>query len=264
MTASKGTALITGASSGIGKVFARRLAAEGHDLILHGRRRELLEALAAELSAAHGVKAEVVTAELSDDAELDGLVEKVKGLTHLAMLVNNAGFGTAGLFHEESDKTQADMVRVHVLATVRLTHAALPGMIRAGRGAIINVSSIRAFAPGITAATYAGAKSFINLFTESIALELRGTGVRVQALCPGYTMTDFHQRIGLDTSGKNHGLVRWMTAERVVDGSLRGLERGQVICIPRFWDKLLITIPKLLPDFIVHKLAPGTGGKKTN
>ena len=191
-------------------------------------------------------------------------MEEVKATSEISFLVNNAGFGTAGLFHQESEKSQADMVRVHCLATVRLTHAALPGMIRRGRGAVINVSSIRAFAPGITAATYAGAKAFINLFSSSIALELRGTGVRVQALCPGYTVTDFHRRIGLDTAGKNHGLVRWMNPERVVDGSLRGLERGQVICVPRFWDKLLVAIPKLLPDFIVHQLAPGTGGKKTN
>lgn len=264
MASSVGTALVTGASSGIGKAFARRLAADGYDLILHGRRKELLDALAAELSGAHGVRAEAVTAELTEEAGLDGLVEKVKSIPELSLLVNNAGFGTAGLFHEESEKGQADMVRVHCLAVVRLTHAALPGMIRRGRGAVINVSSIRAFAPGITAATYAGAKSFINLFSSSIALELRGTGVRVQALCPGYTVTDFHRRIGLDTAGRNHGLVRWMTPERVVEGSLRCLERGPVICIPRFWDKLLVTIPKLLPDFIVHKLAPGTGGKKTN
>lgn len=256
------TALITGATSGIGKAFAERLASEGYNLILTGRRQEVLEALADDLAKAHGVTVEPVIAELSDERDTEMLVQKVSNLDNLSLLINNAGFGTTGLFHEESAKTQAAMVKCHVLAPVLLMHAALPGMIRAGEGAVINVSSVRAFGPGIRTAVYASAKAFLNSLSQSTSLELAGTGVKVQVLCPGYTMTDFHSRLGLTTSGKNRGLVRWMTAEEVVDASLRCLAKNKVVCLPNLWNKILARLLKFSPLALVRRWAQGTGGTR--
>ena len=256
------TALITGATSGIGKVFAKRLASEGYDLILTGRRQEVLEALANDLVKAHGITVEPVIAELSDERDTERLVKKLQGLETLSLLINNAGFGTTGLFHEESAETQAAMVKCHVLAPVLLMHAALPGMIRAGEGAVINVSSVRAFGPGIRTAVYASTKAFLNSLSQSTALELAGTGVKVQVLCPGYTMTDFHSRLGLDTSGKNRGLVRWMSAEQVVDASLRCLAKNKIVCLPDFWNTALAMLMKFSPLTLIQKFGQGTGGTK--
>jgi len=258
----RGTALITGATSGIGKAFAQRLARDGYDLILTGRRRELLESFAGELASAHHVQVETVIAELSDEADVKALALKAAQTRNLTLLINNAGFGTTGLFHEESAESQAGMVKCHVLAPLLLAHAVIPNMVKAGRGAIINLSSVRAFGPGIGTATYCGAKSFLNLFSECLAMELRGTGVKVQALCPGYTITDFHRRLGLDTSGKNHGLVRWMTPEQVVEASLRCLEGGRVVCLPNLWNRALAALLKFSPPALVRRFAQGTGGTK--
>lgn len=256
------TAFITGATSGIGKAFAERLAHDGYNLVLTGRRAEILQTLAADLSSAYGVTIEPVLAELSNDKDVEALVRKVQGLSDLALLVNNAGFGTLGLFHEESAETQTAMVKCHVLAPVLLMHAAIPNMLRAGGGAIINVSSVRAFGPGIRTAVYAGAKSFLNSISQSVALELQGTGVKVQVLCPGYTTTDFHNRLGLETSGKNRGLVRWMSPEEVVDISLRCLAKDKIVCLPNLWNKALALLLKFSPLSVVKRWAQGTGGSK--
>lgn len=253
-------AVVTGATSGIGAAFARRLAREGYALLLHGRRAPVLEALAAELHAAFGVPVEVMTAELAAEAGIEALAERVRGMAGLALLVNNAGFGTTGFFQTEPLADQAGMIRCHTLAPMMLTHAALPGMLRAGRGAIINVSSMRSFGPGRTSVTYSGTKAFVNNFTKSLALELKGTGIQVQALCPGFTTTEFHSRLGIKGAGENRGLARWMTPDQVVDASLRGLARDRVICIPGLWNRLLATALKLGPMALLRAAAPATGG----
>ncbi len=230
-------ALITGASAGLGVEFARRLAAAGTDLVLTARRLDRLEELARELRARHGVKVEVVQADLSKD---DGLARLERALTSdpaLDLLVNNAGYGGKAGFVKAETADHLSMVRVHVDATVRLTKAALPGMIDRGRGAIINVASVAGFSP-FSGAMYSGTKAFLVMFSENLQGELRGKGlpIRVQALCPGMTHTEFHTVADIDKAIVPKPF--WMTAENVVRLSLRRLGRG-VVCVPGWHNKAI-------------------------
>lgn len=228
-----GRALITGASSGIGEVFARRLAAGGFDLALVARREERLEALAAELAAAHGIQADVVAADLSDDGGVQKVTRYIESHPDLTLLINNAGFGKRGKFAEADLEGQLDMIRVHIIATVTLARAALPGMIRRGGGAIINVSSVAAFFPAAGGATYSASKIYLNNFSEALNAELDGTGVKVQALCPGFTYSEFHDTPEYnDFDRKEIPGALWMSAEEVVDVSLAALATDKVIVVP--------------------------------
>lgn len=258
----KRIALITGATSGIGAAFAERFAADGYDLIMTGRRRAQLESLAARLSERHIVRAEAVICELSDRADIESLARRVQKEKEIEILVNNAGFGTRELFHNEAMAGHESMISVHCLAPVRLIHAALPNMLKRGRGTIINVSSLRAFGPGRRVAVYCGTKAFLNAFSEAIHIENMGKGIRVQVLCPGFTRTDFHDRIGLETSPKNGGFVRWMSPEKLVDISIRSLAGNKVICIPGAWNRAMMFVLSLMPAGLYYKIAPSNGGKK--
>jgi short-subunit dehydrogenase len=229
----RGRALITGASSGIGEAFARRLAAEGFDLTLVARREDRLRALAEELSAAHGIQAEALAADLSRDEEIDRLVAAIQTRPDLTLLINNAGFGTRGDFAEVEPERHLAMIRVHDLATVALSRAALPGMIARGGGGIINVSSIAAFFPSGGGAIYTASKAFLNNFSEALAAEVRDQGVRVQALCPGFTYSEFHETeeyAGFDRQTIPAAL--WLSAEAVVAESLASLSGDKVIVVP--------------------------------
>ncbi|HVW85965.1 MAG TPA: SDR family oxidoreductase, partial [Bryobacteraceae bacterium] len=221
-------ALITGASSGIGETFARRLAARGYDLILVARRTERLEQLARELPT----RTEAIGADLATEEGLQVAREAILGCERLEMLVNNAGFGTLGRFWEADPEGQDRMCRLHVIATAQLTHAALAGMTARGRGAVINVSSVAAFSTSEGNVSYCSTKAWINSFTEGLDIELRGiqSPVRVQALCPGFTVTEFHETLGVDR-GKIPSFL-WMTADEIVDTSLRALAGREVIVIP--------------------------------
>lgn len=161
-------ALITGATSGIGAAFARKLANQNYDLILTGRREEKINSLAEELRNQYKVKVEVIIAELSDDATVNALVTKIKNLDNLEILINNAGFGVGGKFFQEDITPYEKMISVHVTATMKLTHAALPKMLAQKKGVIINVSSIVGFFPWMRSIVYAATKAFINLFTEAL------------------------------------------------------------------------------------------------
>lgn len=241
--AGRRSALITGATSGIGAAFARQLASEGYALILTGRREEKLRALAEELARASGVAVEIVIAELANPAEVKTLASKIKTTPDLEVLINNAGFGSQKPFHEEEIGDQEKMVSVHILTAMRLTHAALPQMLARGKGIIINVSSLAAFAPLPRGATYSATKAFLSSFSEAISMELAGTGVKVQALCPGFTRTDFHERLGIDRARlKSRGIVRWIAPERVVNASFRCLKRNRVICVPGFWNRVILLL----------------------
>lgn len=255
------SALITGATSGIGAAFARRFAAHGYDLIITGRRREKINAFVEELAEAFGAAVESVIAELSDPKQVEALVQKVNDTPNLEILVNNAGFGAGEFFAQRDIDRHEQMVGVHVLATVRLVHAALLNMIPRGRGTIINVSSLGAFAPIRGSATYCGTKSFLVTFSESLHLELAGTGVKIQALCPGFTRTDFHAKMGIEESRlKDRGIIRWMSSEEVVETSLRCLDKNRVVCIPGFWNKTLAAFSRLAPRSLYYRLASGFGG----
>ncbi|HDP80101.1 MAG TPA: SDR family oxidoreductase [Spirochaetes bacterium] len=249
------TAVITGATSGIGAAFARRLASEGYDLLVTGRRKALIEKQAAELSDKYGVKVTVIIAELSLEKDLRGLEKRLSALERVDFLVNNAGYGVYENFADTGADEHERMVRVHVTAPVRLTRAVLPGMISRKSGAVINLSSVGSFIPMEKNGMYGGTKAFLNIFSESLNIELRDTGVRVQALCPGFTRTDFHEKLGLTTEGqKRLEGYRWMSADEVVDCSLRCLGNNRVICVPGFsWRSILVFV-KLLPRKLLYRI----------
>jgi len=229
-SSSRGEALITGASAGLGKLFARRLAERGHDVILVARREERLKSLAARIERECGVRAEPLRADLTEDSDLHAVENRIEHSANLAMLVNNAGFGTLPGFHEDGRLVLERMVRLHVLAVTRLTHAALQVMLEQRRGAIINVSSLAAFLRPPSGLLYCATKAWMNRFTEGLHLLTHGTGVRVHALCPGFTYTEFHDAMGFDrcqVPGR-----WWQRAEDVVEASLRGLEKGRLIVVP--------------------------------
>ncbi|HVW08186.1 MAG TPA: SDR family oxidoreductase [Bryobacteraceae bacterium] len=224
----KPVALITGASSGIGETFARKLAARGFDLILVARREERLRALAAALP----VNARVISADLTDDGGLAATETAIRECPDLELLVNNAGFGTLGRFWEASLERQEQMHRLHVMAMMRLTHAALKSMVPRDCGSVINVSSVAAFGQTEGNVSYCATKTWANAFTQGLDIELNAirSKVKVQALCPGFTFSEFHDV--LDVNRANIPGFLWMQADEVVDASLRGLERGEVIVIP--------------------------------
>ncbi len=228
-----GTALITGASSGIGAAYARSLAAQGYDLILVARREAKLEALAAEVTEAYGSAVTVMAADLSQAADVARVAECIAQTGDLVLLINNAGFGTRGYFTDVAVDRHLEMIQVHVLATVQLTHAALPAMIQRGTGAIINVSSIAAFFAAPGGATYGATKIYLNTFSEAVALETRDAGIKVQALCPGFTYSGFHDTPEYDNFDRRELPDKmWMTAEAVVDESMAALWGDRVVVIP--------------------------------
>jgi len=240
---SKPIALITGASAGIGAAFARALKARGYELVLVARRPPRLEALAAEF----GASTEIIQADLTDSAELKTVEARLRAEPPIDLLVNNAGFGVVGRFWETDAGKQEEMHRLHILALMRLTHAALGPMVAANRGAIVNVSSVAGFVQSPGSITYSASKAWINSFTEGLDLELKSarSAVRMQALCPGYTHSDFQEVAGVDKKTIPDAL--WMPAEDVVEASLDGLERGELFVVPGWRYKLIVGLVRFLP-----------------
>lgn len=251
--AGPGTALITGASAGIGAAFARELAREGYDLVLVARRENRLRALAEEIALQHPVSVEVFPADLDNPQDVERLERRINESADLSLLVNNAGFGTGRSFAEADVEPELRMVNVHVVAPMRLMHAALPGMIARGYGAVINVSSLNAFVPAPGNATYGATKSFLNAFSEAVQGEVWGTGVRVQALCPGFTVTELHDAVQFDRTRIPSFL--WMQPEPVVAASLRGLRANQTVVIPGLLNKLMFGLITFLPFEIARPVA---------
>lgn len=245
-------AFITGASSGIGAEFARQLAGRGYDLIIHGRRKQLLDELANDLEKQYGVDVKIEIAELSDKAQVDRLCDVIDSCEGLELLVNNAGYTTRKHFNEETLQSQLDLIDVHLTATVALTHKALAVMLRKNKGAIINVASVAGFFASPRSAMYCATKAFLNVFTESLYLELRDTAIAVQALCPGYTLSDFHTKLGYDKSDSMFD--GFMTSEFVVEQSLKDLEKGKLYSIAGWKYRLLVRASRFIPKAILHKL----------
>jgi short-subunit dehydrogenase len=235
-------ALITGASSGIGASFARRLAADAHDLVLVARRRERLDDLAKELRSRHGSNTEVLAADLADTAALSQ-VESRASKGDVTLLVNNAGFAGYRPF-KDLDPTVADeLLRLQVLAVTRLTRAALPAMLARRAGAVINVASLLALSGSIPAnpmpyrAVYAGAKAYVLTFTRALAGELKDSGIKLQVLLPGVVSTEFHDQLNLD---RNRLASMAMQPDDVAAASLAALEAGELVCVPGLDDPSLI------------------------
>jgi short-subunit dehydrogenase len=244
---SRSLAVITGASSGIGMAFARKLAAS-HNLLLVARREERLNELAAQITKDSGAVVTVLRADLTNEEDLSIVADKIAGESNLDLLINNAGFGTMGLFWEAGIKGQEQMHRLHVMATVRLTHAGLGKMVRSNSGGIINVASVSAFFRVSGNASYAATKSWITSFTEGLYLELKSvhSAVKVQALCPGFTYSEFHDLMHVDRESLAPSLF-WLRAEDVVDESLRALQLGKLFVIPGWRYKAIVSLISKLP-----------------
>ncbi|HEX4772812.1 MAG TPA: SDR family oxidoreductase [Bryobacteraceae bacterium] len=240
--------VITGASSGIGEAFARRLAPE-HDLLLVARRKDRLEKLATELSSEHPTHIEISTADLTLDDDVDGVAQRLATDPRLALLVNNAGFGSRGLFWKAPLQQQEDMHKLHIMAPLRLMHAALSNMVPRDFGAIINVASIASFIRTPGNASYSATKTWLSTFTEAIYTELKSarSQVVVQALCPGYTYSEFHDALGVDRE-KLGSKAMWHSAEFVVDASLDGLRRHKLFVVPGWRYRLLLAFLNSLPS----------------
>jgi short-subunit dehydrogenase len=232
--------------------FARRLAARGDDLVIVARNEGRLKELADEIQSGLRRDVEVVPADLTLADDL-ARVEKRLGddERRIDLLVNNAGFGTAGSFIELPVGREDEEIRLNVLALMRLTHAALGPMVKRGNGGVINVSSIGGFQPGPRNATYSATKAFVTSFSEALHEELRGTGVKLLALCPGFTRTEFQERGGFDT--ERIPKAAWQTPEAVVDEALTAFGKGKALCIPGFGNKATASMVHLAPRSIVRR-----------
>jgi len=253
-TLSKPIALITGATSGIGAEYARRLAADGYDLIITGRREAKIRALAEELSDSFGSVVDVIIVELSNSTQVDDLIEIIKD-RDIHLLVNNAGFGTTRFFTNEPFESQEKMVNVHILAHMKIMYSVLPEMIKKQAGTIINVSSSGAFLPSPNTAVYSGTKAFLVAFTESLHMELEGTGVQVQVVCPGPTKTDMPVRMGISEDRIiDWGPFQWISPQEVVSCSLRCLKKKKVLCLPGQMNKMQIIMRRFIPEPLYYKI----------
>jgi hypothetical protein len=261
MTTTRPLALITGASAGIGAAYARRLAAEGYDLLLVARRVDRLKELAAELASCQGVRAEPLPADLTSAADLKVVEDRIERGDHLEFLLNNAGFGVNGRFYEAPLESQDAMHRLHVMATLRLTHAALRKMTARGKGAVVNVSSVAAFIARPGFVSYHATKAWMNSFTEGLYLELKQarSPVRVQALCPGYTLTEFHDVMGFDR--KKVPASMWTPAEKVVDASLEGLKHNTPFVVPGWRYKFIVFLLRIIPRSLLHSTSEWGSGE---
>ena len=249
----KPTALITGATSGIGAEYARRLSSDGYALIVTGRRSEKIHALANELAQANGTHVEVYIVELSNPSQVDDFIEKIKD-KNVDLLINNAGFGTAQFFHQEPFEIHEKMIATHILVHMKIIYTILPKMVEQGSGAIINVSSSGAFLPSPKTVTYSGTKAFLVAFTESLHLELEGTGVQIQVVCPGLTRTDLHVRLGIpDEATADWGPFKWISPREVVDCSLGCLKKKKVLCLPGRMNKVQVFMRRLIPETLYYR-----------
>lgn len=244
-------ALVTGATSGIGAAFANRLAQEGFDLVLHGRRHQELMEHAGYLEKTYQIHVEIITAELSRSEEIRKVEERIESLDRLDFLVNNAGYWEPGFLWEQSPDSLEAMIMVHNVAPVRFVRAALPRMLERNKGDIINVSSLGAYFNMATVENYGATKQYLISFTESMHVALMGTGIRVQALAPGLTVTDFHSRLGADFTTDQGS---WLKPDEVVEKSFRSLEKAQVVCIPGFKRRLIVKFANALPRSVYYRL----------
>jgi hypothetical protein len=230
----KGTALITGASTGIGAVYADRLAQRGYDLILVARDLKRLEELAQSLAARTGRKVETIKADLTDTADLRVIEKRLASDSNINMLVNNAGLGATKSLIDSAPEDLDNMIALNVLALTRLTRAVAPALVARGHGTIINIASIVALAPELLNGTYGGTKAYVLALTQSLHHELSAKGVQVQAVLPGAISTPFWDLAGLPVSNLPEEIV--MTAADLVDAALAGLDQGELVTIPSLPD----------------------------
>lgn len=247
-------ALITGPTSGLGEGFARRYAADGHDLVLVARDEQRLDRLATELRDSAGVDVEVLPADLAEAADRAKVADRLRD--GVQVLVNNAGFGTSGEFWTADYALLQAQLDVNVAAVMQLTHAALPAMLDAHRGTVINVASVAGLLPG-RGSTYSAAKAWVVAFSEGLANGLTGSGVGVHAVCPGFVRTEFHQRAGIDMTGTPS--ILYLGIEDVVRATLAGVARGDVVIVPGVQYKVLTTVGRMVPRKLVRAVTKVVG-----
>jgi short-subunit dehydrogenase len=251
------TALITGPTAGIGRAFADALAAQGMNLVLVSRDAQRLQQVADEIRAMHGeqIHIEVFPADLADRSQVDRVADRLRDPARpVQVLVNNAGFGLVQAFTESGIDEEQQLLDVLVTAVMRLSHAALPGMVARGKGVIFNVSSVAGW---ITGSTYSAAKSWVTVFTEGLAQELAGTGVRAVAVCPGYVRTEFHLRADMDVAGVPAWM--WLDAGDVAAQAMRDAEQGRVISVTGSQYKAMATILQHAPRPLVRLASRSRG-----
>jgi short-subunit dehydrogenase len=251
------TALITGSTAGIGAAFARRLAADGHNLVLVARNTARLGEQATELHDRHGIEAEVLTADLATDKGIDTVAARLADRKNpVDLLVNNAGFGNKGRYLDVSMADELKMLKVHCEAVLRLTSAATEAMRERGRGGVVNVASVAAFVPR---GTYGASKAWVVQFTQGAAKDLAGTGVRLMALAPGFVRTEFHERAGMGTDNIPNWM--WLDADKLVAAALADLARGKSLSIPDPRYKALMGLVKITPQAVLGGVTSKTGRK---
>ena len=247
------TAMVTGASSGIGAAFARRLAADGYRLVLVARNRSRLDDDRATLRAAGAPGVEILGADLTDRAaRLDVCARLTDAEIPVDLLANNAGMGLGKDFLAATQRELVDQLELNVTAVMALTHAALPGMVARHRGGVINIASIAGMLPG-RGSTYSASKAWVTSFTEGIAMSLQGTGVRMVAVCPGFVRTEFHQRADIDMTGTPGFL--YTDVNTVVEQALSALRAGRTVVVPGGLYKALAAAAKMAPRALVRKVA---------
>ncbi len=252
-------ALVTGATAGIGAAFARRLAADGWQLVLVARDAARLAEFAAELTGRHGRDVETISADLSTD---DGCATVERRLTEgpaVELLVNNAGISLNTPFLRSSAEAEARLLRLNVHAVMRLTLAGVRPMTERGSGAVINVSSVAGFGAVMPGSTYSASKAWVTNFSESVGLSARRFGVRVMALCPGYTRTEFHDRAGIDMSKTPEWM--WLRADDVVEEALRDLRKGKLVSVPTWKYKLAVAGLRHAPRRLLEVVSRDTRGR---
>jgi short-subunit dehydrogenase len=250
------TALVTGASSGIGKAFAEQLAERGYDLVLTARRSDRLNALADALRSQRNVRAEVITADLADPHAPDALIDAVsaRGL-HVDLLVNNAGYGIPERFVETTWAQQAELLQVLVSSVAHLTHLVLPSMIERGFGRVINIASLAGLVYGAPGSTlYAGAKSFLIKMSESLSLELADTGVAVTAVCPGFTMSEFHDVNGMRERVTKLPSLMWMDAQTVAREGIDAALEGKAVYVNGAVNKVIASAMRHMPSSLARQV----------
>lgn len=256
-------ALVTGASAGIGRAFAEVLAEEGFDLVLTARRADRLHALAQDLASRHGVATHVVVADLAQSGAATRIVDELAA-RHLVVdvLVNNAGYGVPGSFRSTSWQDQADFLQVLIVAVAELTHRLLPGMVERGWGRVINVASLAGLMPAVAGHTqYAASKAFVVRFSQALAHEVRGDGVHVTAVCPGFTLSEFHDVTGTRAQVNRMPRFMWMDAPTVARQGYAAAMRGDVIYVNGRVNRALALAGRLLPQRLVTGLMQRNAGK---
>ncbi|MFN8177961.1 MAG: SDR family oxidoreductase [bacterium] len=251
------TALVTGASAGIGRELARIFAESGFDLVLVARRRERLDALATEIERSMGTTSRVLVEDLADP----GAPERIAGVLAqegivIDALVNNAGYGLGVPFTRAAWRQEADFLNVLLTSVVHLTHLFVPGMVERRWGRVLNVSSVAAFVPERPGDLYAPVKSFVVRFSRSLALEMEGSGVHVTALCPGFTYSEFHDVLGVRAEVSKLPRWMWMDAETVARQGYEAVMRGDPICVNGAWNRFVVTVCRLLPASAIRALSP--------